>query len=179
MRAFAFTMSVFIGLLVYGFSKVPHANNKVQEEYPIYRLQPSDTLPAPFSYVNDFEKLFTPQQQASLDALIAAFEQKTTIQMAVVTIDTTMTTAAAFDNYTLRLLNQWGVGVQGKDNGILIGISKGYRKLRIQNGYGIEKRMSDAETKAIVDTAFVPLFKEGRYFEGTLKGLQAIMGKLE
>ena len=88
-----------------------------------------------------------------------------------------MTTAAAFDNYTLLLLNHWEAGGARKNNGILIGISKGHRKMRIHNGYGIERLMTDAETKAIVDTAFIPLFKKGRYFEVTLKGLKAIMQK--
>ena len=39
-----------------------------------------------------------------------------------------------------------------KKNGILIGISKGYRKIRIQNENGIEKIITDEETKSIIET---------------------------
>lgn len=79
----------------------------------------------------------------------------------------------------LRLANTWGVGKKEKNNGVTICISKGYRRMRICNGYGIEKVLSDAETKAIVDRDFIPSFKAGDYYKGTLMGLEAIMARLD
>jgi uncharacterized protein len=138
-----------------------------------------DSLPKPTGFVNDFENVFLTAEKYFLDSMIAGYEAKTTVQIAVITVDTTMTSLVEFDNYILRILKKWGVGQKEKNNGIVIGISRGYRKIRVENGYGIEKMLSNDETKAIIDTAFIPSFKNGHYFEGVVKGLQAIMSKLD
>jgi len=138
-----------------------------------------DSLPRPSGYVNDYENLYSDKEEIILDSLMGSFEKKTSIQIALVTFDTTMTTPDSLDALTLRIGNVWGVGQKNKDNGVVIGISKGYRQMRIQNGYGIEKVLTDAETKQIIDTAFIPDYREEKYFEGTVKGLQALMGILK
>lgn len=66
-----------------------------------------------------------------------------------------------------------------KDNGVLIAISKGYRQIRIQNGNGIEKIITDNETKEIIDNFFIPDFKKGNYYDGTLKGLVELINLLK
>ena len=138
-----------------------------------------DNLPQPVGYVNDYENLYNDKEEKTLDSLIGDFEKRTTIQIAVVTFDTTMTTPDSLDALALRIARVWGVGQKDKNNGVVVGISKGYRQMRIQNGYGIEKVLTDAETKQIIDTAFIPSYREAKYFEGTLQGLQALMATLE
>ena len=137
-----------------------------------------DSLPQPTGYVNDYENLFTDTEEQSLDSLMEDFEKRTTIQIAVVTFDTTMTTRDSLDALTLRIGEVWGVGRKHKDNGIVIGISRGYRQMRIQNGYGIERFFSDEQTKQIIDNAFIPGYRAGKYFEGTAAGLKALMKAL-
>lgn len=114
-----------------------------------------------------------------LDSIITAFEKRTTIEIGIITIDTTMMKKSDLDSWTLKVFRAWGVGKKDKNNGILIGISSGHRVIRIQNGYGIEKDLSNAETKEIIDKDFIPFFKASKYFEGTLNGLRALMKKLE
>ena len=43
--------------------------------------------------------------------------------------------------------------------------------MRIQNGIGIEKVLSNIETRQIIDSGFIPGFKEEKYFESTQEGL--------
>ena len=136
-------------------------------------------IPQPRGYVNDYEGLFSKTQITNLDSLIKDFESKTTIQIVIISIDTTMVTRDSFDEFTLRILKTWGVGQKGKNNGVLIGISAGYGIMRIQNGYGIEKILSNNETKQIIESAFLPSFKEGEMYNGTLRGLKALMEKLK
>ena len=136
-------------------------------------------IPEQRGHISDFEGIYSPAQIDTLDSLIVDFEKRTTIQIAIITIDTTMMRKEDLDSWTLKVGNAWGVGQKGKNNGILIGISVGYRIMRIQNGYGIEKKLSDQETKEIIDNDFVPFFKEARFFEGTRNGLKALMKKLE
>jgi uncharacterized protein len=158
-------------------SNVQKTENK-SEELAKFRKVFWDTPPKPVGFINDYENLFSDKEEVVLDSLIKNFEKRTTIQIAVITFDTTLTSSDSLDALTLRLANLWGVGQKDKNNGVVIGISKGYRKIRIQNGYGIEKILTDADTKVIMDTAFIPHFRKANYFKGTLNGLKALMATL-
>jgi uncharacterized protein len=143
------------------------------------QTQSKTHLPEPLGYVNDYEKIFTALERADLENFLSHGDKMTGIQIAVVSIDTSMVSRDSFDTYTLKLFNQWGVGDKQRNDGILIGLSKAYRKIRIQNGYGIAEKLSDAATKQIIDTVFVPRFKDGKYYEGVLEGVEVIMEKLQ
>ena len=134
-----------------------------------------DSIPNPVGYVNDYENIFSDEEERILDSIIADFENKTSVQIAVLSFDASMTTADSLDELTLRFANHWGIGQKNKNNGIAIGISKGNKRMRIQNGKGITQYLSDTETKAIIDKDFIPLFRYGNYFQGTINGLSGIM----
>jgi uncharacterized protein len=155
------------------YCQIPTDSSKTNPQKTQYNI------PRPKDYVNDFERIFTIEQIEFLDSIINDFEKKTTIQIAIVSIDTTMISKDKFDDYTLQMLRTWGVGQKDKNNGILIGISLAYGRIRIQNGYGIEKILSNEETKQIIDSTFIPRYKEGKFYEGTLNGLNAIIQKLK
>lgn len=138
-----------------------------------------DSLPQPNGRTNDYEGLYTAAEAQQLDSIMAAFERETTIQLCIVTLGTIYTSAEKFEDLALHLANTWGVGQKGKDNGMVICISSGYRQMRICNGYGIEKILSDGETKEIIDNYFVPKFREGEYFQGTVDGLLALVNILK
>ena len=133
-----------------------------------------DTVPQPIGYVNDFEGILKIDEILLLDSLIENFEDSTTIQIAIVTLDSSYTANDNFDDYILRIANIWGVGQATKNNGIVIGFSSQLRRIRIQNGYGIERIFSDAETKKVIDDHMVPNFKKAEYFLGLKEGLVAI-----
>jgi uncharacterized protein len=151
---------------IFGYGEFASSQYKVQ--FPIKAL----------GWTSDFEHIFTEDQILVLDSIISKFEKETTKEIAIVTIDSSWTTKENFDSLTLAIGRNWGVGKKDKNNGILIGISTGLRKIRIQNGYGIETILSDAETKKIIDDIIIPEFKNGNYFEGTKKGLLALMQKV-
>jgi uncharacterized protein len=129
-------------------------------------------------WISDYEHIFSPNQIFQLDSIISHFEKETTNEIAIVTIESSWATKENFDSLTLAILKKWGVGKKGKNNGILIGISTGLRKIRINNGYGIEAKLTNAETKKIIDDIILPEFKKGNYFEGTKSGLLALMQKI-
>jgi uncharacterized protein len=136
-------------------------------------------LPAkPAGWTSDYEQLFTKGQVDSLNSLISHFEAETSNEIAVVTIDRRWTTEDKFDSLVTDIGNYWGVGKKGKNNGIVLGISAGLRKIRISNGYGIEAKLSDNESKEIIDSTIIPYFKEGKFYEGVSRGLAKIMQQL-
>jgi uncharacterized membrane protein YgcG len=132
----------------------------------------------PKDHVNDYINLFTPAQIATLDSLIMQYEKKTTNQVAIITIDNRWIKVDSFESFITKVHNVWGIGQKDKNNGILIGICPGHRKMRISNGYGIEKVFTDEDTKKVIDSFILPEYKKGNYFEGTRNGLQAIMMKV-
>jgi uncharacterized protein len=131
-------------------------------------------LPRPIGWVNDFENIFTDDQKRTLDSLISEFEKRTTTEISIITIPTSATNRERFDELTLFIANEWGVGKKGKNNGILIGISKGHRTIRINNGFGIEKLITDNQTKQIIDQIIIPSFKMNDFYKGVFNGIQEI-----
>ena len=129
-------------------------------------------------WTSDYEHIFTSEQISELDSIIGKFEQETTNEIAIITIDSSWTTKERFDSLVLTIANDWGVGKKGLNNGIVIGISTGLRKIRINNGYGIETKLTDAETKKVIDDIILPEFKNGNYFKGTKNGVLELMLKI-
>jgi len=139
----------------------------------------ADNIPNPTGYVNDYEKIFADNQKIILDSLIRAFEKQTTIEIAILTLDSSQTTALEFDDLVLKIAKKWGVGKKNKDNGILIGLSSSLRTMRIQNGFGIEKVLTNEDTQKIINIYCIPQFKKGDYFGGTKQFILALIDKLK
>ncbi len=136
-----------------------------------------DSIPPPVGWVN--EEIFTPEEERRLDSLIQDFENRTTVEIAIITIPKSTIEEGKFEELTLRIAQTWGVGKKETNNGILIGISTGYRRIRIQNGFGIEEQMSNEQTKQILDEIYIPNAKVGDYYTGTFNTIQAIKQILE
>ena len=136
-------------------------------------------FPKPTASVNDFDNIFTDEEEINLNDLIITYNKRANAEIVIITIDEKSTTSKDFEDLTLQIANKWGVGSAEKNNGILIGISNGLKMIRIQNGTGIETRMTDDETKQIIDSVIIPKFKEGQYYKGTREGVKAIVNHLK
>lgn len=78
-------------------------------------------LPEPMSprrLVNDFAGLLNDSQRQALERKLADFDRETSTQIAVVTIDDLGDYAPS--DFAQRLHDKWGVGREGKNNGILV-----------------------------------------------------------
>lgn len=137
-----------------------------------------DKLPPPTGVVTDYEHLFTDKEILALTELITQFEKETTIEIAVITINPELTPKERFEEFTLYIANKWGVGKKGKGNGILIGISKGYHRIRIQNGDGVKTLITDDATYRVIQEFFIPQYKADRYFDGTKAGIEELTRRL-
>jgi uncharacterized protein len=137
-----------------------------------------DRIPSSIGRINDFEKVFSIKEVKVLDSIVNDFKSRTEIQFAIITIDSTMTTSDYFEGYVGEVGNTWNVGGIER-NGIVIGFSKNYKKIRIANGRGIEKLISDKETSEIIEKNFIPYFKKGEYYKGFIDGLTALINLLK
>lgn len=99
--------------------------------------------------------------------------QLTKAQIVVVTINTLK--GQPLEDFSLKILRQWGIGDKQKNNGVLILLVVKDRKSRIEVGYGLEGALPDGKTGRIQDEYMIPYYKEGNFSKGILEGYKAIL----
>jgi uncharacterized protein len=127
----------------------------------------------PLRLVNDYTGLLSEQQQIALNNKLLAFNNETSTQIYVITYDDLQ----GFDiaDYGARLGEKWGIGQQGKDNGILLLVSPSNRKITIQTGYGLEGTVTDALCRRLIETVITPGFRTGNYYAGLDSATSVLM----
>ncbi len=116
------------------------------------------------SLVTDYTGTLSSDEINALENKLVLFDDSTSSQIAVVLIKTLDGYEVA--EYAVGLAEKWGVGRDGKDNGILVLVAMDDRKMTIQTGYGMEGALPDAIAKRIVENDMKPAFKSGSYYEG-------------
>lgn len=135
--------------------------------------QTKPSFPKPLGYVTDLAGLLTPQSANHLEKLINFINEKTTAEVAVVTLDSIE--PYTIEDYAVRLFEDWGIGRKGKDNGVLLLVAVRKRRVRIEVGYGLEGAITDGTAGEIIRRIITPAFKEGRYDRGLLAGTETIL----
>ncbi|MCX7992390.1 MAG: TPM domain-containing protein, partial [Fimbriimonadales bacterium] len=68
--------------------------------------------------------------------------------------------------------------IRDSDNGVLMLVSLGDRRVEIETGYGMEAIIPDAVAGEILDTAVVPRFRQGDIPGGVMGGVEAIAERI-
>jgi uncharacterized protein len=97
--------------------------------------------PKPEGYVSDFANVIDAASKSQIEAYATSVEQATGAQMAFVTIPSLE--GEPIDDVANTIFRAWGVGEKGKDNGIMLLLSIGDRKSRLEVGYGLEPILPD------------------------------------
>lgn len=121
----------------------------------------------PARLVNDFASVMSTAQQAELEQMLVAYDDSTSTQIAIVTVKTLDGYDVA--DYANRLYEKWGIGGKENNNGVLILLGLDERKVRIETGYGVEDRLTDALSRRIIEQQLLPAFREGDYAGGFTK----------
>ena len=111
--------------------------------------------------------------EGQLSAAFKRYETQTSNQVVVATINDLGSKTIA--QYGYMLGRHWGIGQEGKNNGLILLISKHDRELRIEVGYGLEGLMTDALATSIVHHTIVPFFKRGDFDGGVIAGSNQIL----
>jgi uncharacterized protein len=126
--------------------------------------------------VVDRAGLLSPEQVEALTDKLAAYEAATSNQVVVVTVDDLQ--GYTIEDYGYQLGRHWGIGQEGKDNGVLLIVAPEERKVRIEVGYGLEGTLTDALSKIIIEREIIPRFKRGDMAGGIVAGTDAILQAL-
>jgi uncharacterized protein len=130
-------------------------------------------VPALTARVNDHTATLSPEQKASLEQLLQAFEARKGAQIAVLMVPSTR--GEPIEQYALRVAEQWKIGRQRVDDGAIVVVAKDDRTLRIEVGYGLEGALNDATAKRIVSDTIVPRFRQGDFYGGLSAGLDRMI----
>ncbi|MEM9997062.1 MAG: TPM domain-containing protein, partial [Bacteroidota bacterium] len=125
--------------------------------------------------VVDLADLIDADMEAALTATLAALEDSTTHQVAVLTLPDLQ--GEAVEPVATRIFNAWGLGQQGLNNGVLLLVARDDRKLRIEVGVGLEGVLTDAEAGRIIRNRIVPRFRSGDFAGGIQAGVLAIQSE--
>jgi uncharacterized protein len=123
--------------------------------------------------VTDQTQTLKPEQIAQLERKLVAYDDSTSNQIAVVIVKT----VGDYDinEYALELGRKWGIGGKTKNNGVILLVAIGDRKMSIQTGYGLEGALPDIYTKRIIENDIKPYFKDGDYYSGIEAGTNSII----
>ncbi|HKN87573.1 MAG TPA: TPM domain-containing protein [Nitrospiraceae bacterium] len=127
--------------------------------------------------VVDLANLLPTDVAASLSAELAEHERKTGNQIAVLTLPSLE--GESLEEFSHRVATTWKLGRKGNDNGVLLLVVPGERRIRIEVGYGLEGTLTDAKSSQIIRREIVPHFKSGDFASGISAGVEAIMATIE
>jgi uncharacterized protein len=135
----------------------------------------AQNFPSPRGFVNDFADVISAQDEAAISRTAQAVEQATSIEIAVVTVES-MAPYGSIEEFSIDLATAWGVGKEGEDNGILVVLAIAERKTRIEVGYSLEGVFTDGLTGRIMDTSMVPYFRNDDFSTGLTRAVEGIAG---
>jgi uncharacterized protein len=115
-------------------------------------------------YVTDETGTLKPDEITSLKLKLRKFYDSTSTQVVVYLIPSL--NGEPVEMVANAIYHANGIGGKGKDNGALLLISKGDRKIRIEVGYGLEGVLTDAMSKQIIQKDITPPLKNDNYYKG-------------
>ena len=81
--------------------------------------------------------------------------------------------------YAVRVFEQWRLGREGVDDGVLLVVAKDDRRVHIEVGYGLEGAIPDATAHRVIQEYLVPRFRAGDFAGGVSDASEALAGLIE
>jgi len=120
--------------------------------------------PNPPRLVVDAANMLSSDQVQILERKLVAFNDSTSNQIAIVTINELKD--VPIEDYANKLFRDWGIGGAKHNNGILILVAKNDRQFRIEVGLGLEGAITDVQSSDIIANDLRPNFKNGDFYRG-------------
>lgn len=132
--------------------------------------------PPPGQFYVDEARVLTDADAQAVDAVAASLLQDEQFPILVVTIPSLAVYQAAdltVDSYAAALFDAWGIGSQNRNYGMLLLVSVGDHKARIELGRSWGGQHDD-KVQHVMDTQIIPAFKRGDFSSGILGGVQGL-----
>jgi len=136
----------------------------------------AQSFPEATGRVVDQANILSAVDETQLTQKLDALKEQSGRELAVATIADLQGYDIA--EYGYQLGRTWGVGNEGKDDGILLIIAPNERKMRIEVGYGLEGIITDGLAGQIIRRNITPFFKQGNMSAGINAGVDALVTQL-
>lgn len=123
-------------------------------------------------WVSDEAGLLNDAQISQINSVLTELEAQTGAEVAVVTVPSVSSPTPR--DFTTELFNLWGVGKVDADNGLLIVLVTGERRLEMETGYGLGATLTDGWLKVMQEREMVPHFRQGDFGQGLSAGIFAV-----
>lgn len=122
--------------------------------------------PKVFAYAYDFDAdVLDAGDIAQIARTGQALEEAAGVQMIAVAVD--FLDGARPEDYAADLINEWGIGDEDEDNGVVILLSRGDRRIQIGTGRGIDRTLTGSRIGELID-GNIGYFSEDRFSEGMI-----------
>jgi uncharacterized protein len=128
--------------------------------------------PPPDHRINDYAGALSADERTRLEDKLRARERESSNQVVVAIFRSLQ--GESLEDYSIRLAQAWRVGQKGLDNGVVFLVFVEDRKMRLEVGYGLESKLTDALSSQILRQVVAPRFREGRIADGIGAGLDAV-----
>ncbi len=135
------------------------------------------TVPKLSGRVNDYASMISPRARVAIEAKLRELEAAESTQVAILTVPSLE--GEPIEEFSIRVAEAWKIGQKGRDNGVLLVVSKNDRKVRIEVGYGLEGRLTDLQAGRIVGGIIKPAFARGDFDAGFVDGTDAIVAAVK
>ena len=126
--------------------------------------------------VTDITGTLSTSEQQSLTQQLQDITQKTRAQVAVLIVPSTGDDS--IEQYATRVFDNWRLGDAKRNDGILIVVAWSDRTVRIQVGYGLEEKVTDALAGDIIRSNMIPAFKQQKLAKGLELAIIALNNRL-
>jgi uncharacterized protein len=125
----------------------------------------------PQGYLSDFAGVVDARSRAAIDSYAANVQRATGAQMALVTIPSLQ--GEPVEDVANDMFHAWGVGQKGQDNGIMLLLSVGDHKSRLEVGGGLGDVIQDTMGGDILDE-MRPALRQRQYGPAMLAAAEKI-----
>jgi len=135
------------------------------------------SYPTLAGYVTDNANMIDQSYEAKITQLAQEIEKESTVEIAVVTINSLE--GESMEMYAVKLFEKAGIGKKDIGNGLLIIIAKDSHDYRFEVGYGLEGTVTDSMKVNIGERIIVPNFRNGEYGKGIYESMLVVQELLK
>ena len=126
--------------------------------------------------MTDGAGFLSPAARDELDRRLGAYGRATGHQVLLWIGQTTG--GEPIEGWAVRAFGAWRVGRKGLDDGVVVFVMAADRKLRIEVGYGLEDRLTDAAAARIIGDEMVPRLRAGDRDGAARAGVSGVLAAL-
>lgn len=126
--------------------------------------------------VNDYADLLSPDQEAELVESLTELNLETGVEMTVLTLGSQAAFApdVSLETFATGLFNEWGIGDENRNDGVLVMVLRTDRVMRIELGAAYDHDW-DLTAQRAIDRDFLPFFRNDDYGAGIVNGVDAVI----